>query len=82
MEQTFASLTAAQTKAILAWNEANNPSGEDFEYADNDRVARVGNAVEEAAYDDARDSGCCGFVDVLLQCEDGTEIRYGFNYGH
>lgn len=52
-----------------------------FEFADNFRIARVGNWTEEKEYDDAKAGGCCGFHDVEIECPDGN-IMYGFNYGH
>ena len=73
-------LTPAQCDALDAWWADHDP--DDFEFRDNHRLARVGNTVEERAYEDAQADGCCGFVDVRLPCADGTTLLYGFNYGH
>jgi len=73
-------LSPAQQAALDAWWGEHDP--DDYEFKDNTRLARKGNADEERAYDDARDSGCCGSVDVELPCTDGTTLLYGFNYGH
>lgn len=75
-------LTDAQRAAVEAWETVNNNSGEEFEFSDNYRYATVGNATEMAAYDQRMGEGCCGFVDVVLECADGTKLQYGFNYGH
>ncbi len=73
-------LTDAQKAAVDKWWEQNNP--DDFECQDNTRLARVGNEAEEIAYQNAKDAGCCGFVDEELTCDDGTILLFGFNYGH
>jgi hypothetical protein len=75
-------LTDAQRDAVLTWETVNNPSREEFECSDNYRYATVGNVEQMAAYDQLCNQGCCGFVDVLLDCSDGTKLQYGFNYGH
>lgn len=72
-------LTPAQQRAVDNWGATNTDY---FDNADNYRMAVVGNAAHEAAYDDAQRNGCCGSYDTTLQCDDGTELMYGFNYGH
>jgi hypothetical protein len=73
-------LTAAQQNAIdTFWNQTED--GE-FDFVDNVRVARKGNASEEAEYEAQREQGCCGFCDMELACDDGSTLLYGFNYGH
>ena len=74
-------LTPAQKAAVRKWWDENNQD-EEFPYADNDRYAVVGNAAQEAEYEEIRLGGCCGSCDVELQCEDGTVLLMGFNYGH
>lgn len=54
----------------------------DYEYADNFRIATVGNAEEEAAYEEVQAGGCCGYFDTVMETLDGKEFRWGFNYGH
>lgn len=81
MENTFDKLTPAQSVAVQQWEEYNNPDGDQYEYADNHRVARLDNQAELDAYDDAKRAGCCGSVDVEIDTPDG-KILYGFNYGH
>lgn len=78
----FEDLTQAQRDAVAKWEVENDPDGYSFECRDNDRLAVVGNREQEEAYDASRMNGCCGFVDVELDCEDGTVLLYGFNYGH
>lgn len=75
-------LTSAQQQAVSAWWDERDAAGDDYEFADNTRYARKGNAAEEFAYEDARAAGCCGSVDVELECTDGTVLLFGFNYGH
>lgn len=74
--------TPAEKTAIQAWYDQNDPDHDRFEYSDNFRVATVGNAEEEAAYEEAERNGCCGSVNIELQTEDGAAFLYGFNYGH
>jgi hypothetical protein len=74
-------LTAAQRDAVAAWETANNDNNE-YEYSDNRRYAVPGNAEQEAAYEQIKNDGCCGFCDVELQCSDGSTLWYGFNWGH
>lgn len=55
---------------------------EDYEFADNLRIAWVGSRSELAQYDDIRSSGCCGYFDQELKCKSGRIYQIGFNYGH
>lgn len=83
----------AYTKILEAWPPSLRESFEDFvkkfwagpgqhfDYNDNYRVARVGNAAEEAIYETARDAGCCGSNNRVIELE-GVKIKFGFNYGH
>ncbi len=48
---------------------------------DNIRFAAKDNAVEVAAYESARNHGCCGFYDAETVL-DGKTYLIGFNYGH
>ena len=88
MDKLFAALTPTQHKTLDAWwatQASGSPEGTQqgsFDFLDNERVARKGCPDEEAAYEAARDRGCCGFVDVELPSPDGTTLLYGFNYGH
>jgi len=75
----YQDLTPAQQEAVDKWWSIRN---EDYEYRDNYRYATVGNQEQEAQYEQAKINGCCGFVDVVLDCSDGTELMFGFNYGH
>lgn len=62
------------------WAEAED--GE-YECVDNHRLALVGEASDEAEYDEAARTGCCGSVDVELgPSPSGRTYRYGFNHGH
>lgn len=86
---TYEQLTEAQRNAIAAWWNKNDPDGYTYECVDNTRFAVKGDAGQESAYEDLRDGGCCGFVDVELEVSGDDEsetpshvLRYGFNYGH
>lgn len=72
-------MTAAQVSAVERWFAGK--SNDAYDCMDNYRVAREGNAAEEDAYDAARDRGCCGSCDEILDTEDGR-VKVGFNYGH
>ncbi len=74
--------TPAQQLTIDRWEQENNPDGKTFDYADNHRWATKGDAEQEAEYWRIEKIGCCGSCDVELQCDDGTVLLYGFNYGH
>lgn len=60
---------------IDAWKD-------DLDCMDNVRVARMGNEAHEAAYERARDCGCCGFMDIIKMCSSARQYRIGCNYGH
>jgi hypothetical protein len=53
----------------------------DYCYADNFRVAIVGNKDLEEQYKLLRAEGCCGFYDKIHEI-DGVKYKIGFNYGH
>jgi hypothetical protein len=74
--------TEAEHVAINEWFDANDPNGDAFDCMDNCRIATVGNAAEEAAFDEAERGGCCGCMSITLKTADGVEFLYGFNYGH
>lgn len=52
----------------------------DYECVDSNRFAVVGNAADEARYEDA--VTCCGQADFEFNHPSGVSFRYGFNYGH
>jgi hypothetical protein len=54
---------------------------DDYEYADNVRYARSWMPQEVEEYHRKRESGCCGYYDVILDGSQG-QIFFGFNYGH
>ena len=55
----------------------------EFECSDNFRLCRIGDLAGEAEYEDARNDGCCGFIDIEIgPSPAGHKYRYGFNYGH
>lgn len=59
-----------------------NPDN-DFEYTDNFRLARKGDADDEAAYEETRRGGCCGYHDIEIgPSPGGYTYLYGFNFGH
>lgn len=55
----------------------------EFEFMDNYRLGRVGDAAEEAEYDEIARTGCCGSHDMVIgPSPGGHSYRYGFNHGH
>jgi hypothetical protein len=69
--------------AIHRWRRENDPNGDRFEYSDNTRIAIKGDLGSELVYEDRRDAGCCGSVDVELgPSPTGRTYLFGFNYGH
>jgi len=61
-------------------------NSEEYENADNFRIARASDPEEIKAYELAFLDGCCGFYDTLVMVEGrhgGVEaFLLGFNYGH
>lgn len=59
---------------------------EDKEHCDNFRVAQVSSGVETAEYETRWRNGCCGYVDVIVECEteqgESRLFMIGFNHGH
>jgi hypothetical protein len=53
----------------------------DLEYADNLRVAVVGDHAQMDYYEDKRARGCCGTFDIRVTI-DGKKFDIGCNYGH
>jgi len=53
----------------------------DLEYADNLRVAVVGDHDQMDYYEDKRARGCCGSFDIRVTI-DGVKFDIGCNYGH
>lgn len=53
----------------------------EFEYADNLRIAEVGNCVEMNEYEEKRRRGCCGFHDAVIHTKNRV-FMVGFNFGH
>ena len=52
-----------------------------YEYADNLRIAKVGNEDEVKKYIDQLYNGCCGSYDEM-KLIDHDIFLIGFNYGH
>jgi len=79
----YEDISPSQREAIYKWWQARDPSDLDrYAYLDNTRYATAGNKSQEEKYREIESAGCCGFVDVVLDCSDGTKLMYGFNYGH
>lgn len=53
-----------------------------LDYADNFRVARVGDKQGTAAYHERKRQGCCGYFDSQVKCLSGRIYWIGCNYGH
>lgn len=67
---------------VLIGNFWDDKEQGDYDFADNFRIATVGNTEEEQAYEEAQADGCCGFFDTVFTLPDGTQFKWGFNYGH
>lgn len=76
---SYKDLSEAQQQAIDDWRSSQTA---EYEFADNYRYAMVGNHEQESQYYSLQSNGCCGFVDVVLDVQDGTKLMFGFNYGH
>jgi hypothetical protein len=83
LEQKFGVDEAAfLVREIDAWIDANGGPDE-FDCADNFRLCRVGDSVGEAEYEETRNDGCCGSVDIEIgPSPAGHVYHHGFNYGH
>ena len=75
-----ADLNDSQREAVDKWWSTKDVDHYDF--MTGTRYATVGNRSQERYYQNIVDGECCGFVDVVLDCSDGTKLMYGFNYGH
>lgn len=53
----------------------------DYDYSDNERIARTDNPLEMAVYEYQFKNGCCGYYDKTVTLN-GVEYKIGFNYGH
>ena len=79
--QTMKSWPPELRAAVLAKLAEHDKYGSGYEYMDNYRYARVGNATEEAAFEKAERSGCCGsFTEEITV--NATTAKLGFNHGH
>ena len=81
IETKYGAEEAAWLRAELAafWAKAED----EFDCVDNSRLCLVGDALDEAAYDEAASQGCCGFVDLEVgPSPAGRTYRHGFNHGH
>lgn len=63
-------------------NEEEDGGWPRFEYADNYRLASVDDAAAVAEYEAARDEGCCGSYDTVIEHPIHGKWYIGFNYGH
>lgn len=52
-----------------------------LQYVDNWRYAYVGNEMQEFYYEESRNKGCCGFIDIKVRIGK-NEFLMGCNYGH
>lgn len=55
------------------------------EYADNLRIAFVGDPKTESLYNKIKDQGCCGYADnkeIPTNLTNGIKAYFGYNYGH
>lgn len=73
-------LNDSQKEAVDKWWSTKDI--ENYDYMTGFRYATVGNRSQERYYQNIVEGECCGFVDVVLDCFDGTKLMYGFNYGH
>ncbi len=72
-------LSEAQKEAVELWWSLESAT---YDHVDNERYAVKGNTEQEKEYARQADEGCCGSQDVELNCDDGTTLMFGFNYGH
>lgn len=54
----------------------------DEEYFDNYRFAFVDDSDARIRYEEARESGCCGFFDTDRISVNGRQAMIGCNFGH
>lgn len=52
----------------------------DIVCCDNFRFSINGN--NDKSYEQIRSNGCCGFYDDIILLNNGTKVKFGFNYGH
>ena len=52
-----------------------------YEYADNMRIAKAGDAAQVGEYMKIYNDGCCGYYDGVT-IYNGVPYLFGFNYGH
>lgn len=76
----YENLTENEKAAVEKWWADRN--ADDYEYQDNQRYARPEHPEQLEEYERRQEGGCCGSVDVLLEVEGGSQLHYGFNYGH
>lgn len=68
---------------IVAWaDEVLDQMSNDYECADNWRVARLGSTPQMRRYQRQVAKGCCGSKDFRLIGPDQRQYTLGFNYGH
>lgn len=78
--QSLWAMSAFQIAAVHEW--WTTQKADDYDCMDSERFATKGNADQERLYREMQSKGCCGSVDVELNCEDGSVLLYGFNFGH
>jgi hypothetical protein len=76
---TFDDLNECQKRAVEKWQKTND---HEYDNQDNHRVAIVGDEASLKEYARLEAKGCCGSCDEEIECDDGTVLMYGFNYGH
>jgi hypothetical protein len=78
---TDGGFTPSQVEAIASVLNETYYNSDGYDYADNLRIARVGNTEEVLRYEESKRNGCCGYFDREIAHPDGN-ILLGFNYGH
>ncbi|MBX9690878.1 MAG: hypothetical protein K2Z81_00730 [Cyanobacteria bacterium] len=78
--------TKAQIRMVCKRIDEINHDEDDYENADNLRIARKSNEKEVDEYNEVAETGCCGVYDEELEVEAGGNnkevVLFGFNYGH
>ncbi len=78
--------TEAQIHAVCKRVEEINHDEDNFDNADNLRIARKSNEKEVAEYKEVAEQGCCGVYDEELEVKErGNKkeiVLFGFNCGH
>lgn len=83
--ELFESVLGVGSENLVEFLALLNMSGLIRYYSDNGdrkRMAIANNSLQWHYYHNIKDSGCCGSIDEVFMLRDGTNVLFGFNYGH